>query len=53
VRRFVSVVIVVLALALAGAWVERGTCVHAQSDRSAVVGAWTLNKDLSDTPSDQ
>ena len=43
VRRLVTVGVVVLAL----------VCVHAQSDRSAVVGAWTLNKDLSDTPSDQ
>jgi hypothetical protein len=44
VRRLVTVGIVVLALVR----------VHAQSDRSAaVVGAWTLNKDLSDTPSDQ
>jgi hypothetical protein len=54
VGRMVSVGNVVLALALAGLWMGRGSRVHAQSDRSAaVVGAWTLNKDLSDTPSDQ
>jgi hypothetical protein len=54
VRRLVSVGMVVLALVIPGGWVERGTRVHAQSDRSAaVVGAWTLNKDLSDTPTDQ
>ena len=54
VRWSVSVGIVVLALVLPGVWVERGSRVHAQSDRSAaVVGAWTLNKDLSDIPSDQ
>ena len=54
VRRLVSVGIVVLALVLLGVWVERGSGVHAQSDRTAaVVGAWTLNQDLSDTPSDQ
>jgi hypothetical protein len=42
--RLVTVGVVVMAL----------VCVHAQSDRSAaVVGAWTLNKDLSDAPSDQ
>jgi hypothetical protein len=54
VRRLVSVGIVVLALGRPGLWVERGSRVYAQGDRSAaVVGAWTLNKDLSDTPSDQ
>jgi hypothetical protein len=53
VRSAVSAGIVVLAF-LAGVWVERGSPVHAQSDRSAsVVGAWTMNKDLSDTPSDK
>jgi hypothetical protein len=54
VRRFVSVGMVVLVSVLSGVWVERASRVHAQSDRpAAVVGAWTLNKDLSDTPSDQ
>jgi hypothetical protein len=53
VRRLVSVVMVVLLLVLP-VWVERASRIHAQSDRpAAVVGAWTLNKDLSDTPSDQ
>ena len=54
VRRLVSFGIVVLALLLPGEWLARGSRIHAQGDRSAaVVGAWTLNKDLSDTPSDQ
>jgi hypothetical protein len=53
VRRFLSVGTVVLALALPGVWAARGSRVHAQGDRSAsVVGAWTLNKDLSDAPQD-
>jgi hypothetical protein len=53
-RRSVSVGIVVCVLALPGVWAGRDTRVQAQSDRSApLVGAWTLNKDLSDTPRDR
>src|SRR6202011_4416284 len=53
-RRSVSCGIVVLALVRPDAWAERGSRVHAQSDQPAsLVGAWTLNKDLSDAPQDR
>jgi hypothetical protein len=41
-------------LVLPGAPAGRGSGLHAQSDgSSSVVGAWTLNKDLSDAPLDR
>jgi hypothetical protein len=55
VRRSVSVGIVVLALLLPAASTGRGSrLLHAQGDQSmSLVGAWTLNRDLSDAPQDR
>jgi hypothetical protein len=54
VRRSVVAGIVVFASELTGIRAGNESLVHAQSDRSvSLVGAWTLNKDLSVTPQDR
>jgi hypothetical protein len=53
-RRSVLLGIVVLAVWFPGVLAGHGSRVQAQSDPSAsLMGAWTLNKDLSDTPQDR
>jgi hypothetical protein len=43
---------VVSATVLIGAWAS-GSRVHAQAEAGSIVGAWTLNKDLSQTPQER
>jgi hypothetical protein len=47
-----STAAVVSATVLIGPW-GSGRHVHAQAGTDSIVGAWTLNKDLSQTPQDQ
>jgi hypothetical protein len=51
-RIFVSAVAVASATVLIGAWAS-GSRAHAQTDAGSIVGAWTLNKDLSQAPQPQ
>jgi hypothetical protein len=51
-RIVVSAAAVVSATVLIGAWAS-GNRAYAQADAGSIVGAWTLNKDLSQTPQTQ
>jgi hypothetical protein len=51
-RIVVSAAAVVSATVLIGAWAS-GNRAHAQADAGSIVGAWTLNKDLSQAPQDR
>jgi len=48
-RVLFSAAAMVTATVLIGAWMS-GSRVHAQTEAGSIVGAWTLNKDLSQTP---
>jgi len=50
-RRVASIGIVFAITALVGAWLAVDA--RAQADKPSIAGAWTLNKDLSDQPSDR
>jgi hypothetical protein len=50
-RSVVSTAAVVSAIVLIGAWAS-GNRAHAQTEPGSIVGAWTLNKDLSQAPQD-
>lgn len=48
-RGLASFGVFVSLLMLVGAWLERESRLHAETSASSLVGAWTLNRDLSDS----
>src|SRR5262249_21735974 len=51
VRGLVSVGLITVIAALVGSWLAAES--YAQADKPSIVGAWKLNKDLSDRPTDR